>query len=349
MQVSNNDDGSSSPYSDSESDCSDVLEPMHTTVRHKADSGDMKKLEKQMAAMSCHSIVSDLVDLEHRLADMRLQALHDRDVLCKPVDYFLQPRWKRQTFSGDQMLDSLETCLAQFDTTEFRRSPEQKEMHLMWTQASIAQIYAAEYASKLPELLRRYKVPIFWPFVAIFATRRFGKTFAMAMFVAAFLWTQQRSVISVFSISQRTSKAMMDKILMMLQKLVPKDKELQVVTKNQENLSIINSIGVTSTVYSYPCSEIRASSLSLSLSLKLVVVVTVTTRYVVHRRKKVKQKGWVFIHVLGVGLAATCHRYWIALAGFGNIHAAVAAAAVADGVGFQRNATGVPTHCVATP
>ena len=258
----NNNDGWSSPYRDSESDYSDSPEPMRGYHLEKINRDSEPPAQN---LMQCHSIVSDLVDLEQRLADMSLKARRDRDVLCKPVDYFLQPRWKRQTFSGDQMLESLEVCLAKFDTTEFRRSPEQKEMHLLWTQASVAQIYAAEYASKLPELLRRYKVPIFWPFVAIFATRRFGKTFAMAMFVAAFLWTQQRSVISVFSISQRTSKAMMDKILMMLQKLVPKDKELQVVTKNQEELRIINSIGVASNVYSYPCSEIRPFSVSVSV------------------------------------------------------------------------------------
>ena len=281
MQISNgnNNDGWASPYIDSQSAGSDAPEPMHMVARRRRHlkknnlASSEPPGQQAVSSMQCHSIVSDLVALEHRLADMSLKARKARDVLCKPADYFLQPRWKRQTFSGDQMLDSLEACLAKFDTTEFRRSPEQKEMHLMWTQASIAQIYAAEYASKLPELLRRYKVPIFWPFVAIFATRRFGKTFAMAMFVAAFLWTQQRSVISVFSISQRTSKAMMDKILMMLHKLVPKGKELQVVVKNQENLSIINSIGITSIVYSYPCSEIRPFSLSLSLSSLFAVVV----------------------------------------------------------------------------
>jgi len=128
---------------------------------------------------ACDSIVDEMVALEADLERMRLSALKARDVLQAPSEFYLQPRWKREACSGDQMLQALFDCLSRFDQGKFRRSREQVEMHLMWTQACLPQIYAHEYPSKLPELLRRFGVSSFWAYVAIFATRRFGKTFAM--------------------------------------------------------------------------------------------------------------------------------------------------------------------------
>ena len=154
------------------------------------------------------SIVGDVADLSAKLRALHLEEVRQRDTFADPADFFLQPRWKRNAASGDVMVESLLTFLARYDRTDFKRSKEQREMHVLWTMASLRQIYAHEYAAKMPALLRRFKVKSFSPYVAMFAMRRFGKTVAMAMWVAGFLWTQRKSVINVFSISQRTSIAM---------------------------------------------------------------------------------------------------------------------------------------------
>jgi len=203
------------------------------------------------------SNVPEAFQFEQSLKKQYKDSVYKRDRLISTQEYYQQPTWKREKQTGDQMIEALFKCLAGIDQTKFRRSPSQMEMHVLMTQACLRQIYGTEYLSKLPELLQRFEVATFHSLVSIFATRRFGKTFALAQFIAAFMWTQQRSVINVFSLSRRASISMVNKILMMLYLLVPKGSKLQINRHNQEELIIVNPAGIASTVYSYPCSEIR--------------------------------------------------------------------------------------------
>lgn len=213
------------------------------------------------------SHLPELVEFEARLERRFKDAMYARDRLVSTSEYYQQPLWKRESRPGDLMLNALFRSLAVFDQTKFRRSPSQMEMHVLMTQACLRQIYGTEYLSKLPELLQRFGVSSFLSLVAVFATRRFGKTFALAQFIAAFMWSQERSVINVFSLSRRASRSMVDKILMMLQVLVPEDTKLEIKAKNEEVLTIMNPLGICSTVYSYPCSEIRHLYIYLYLYL----------------------------------------------------------------------------------
>lgn len=217
--------------------------------------------ERRITLPDYDSLVDETARLERQFHGLYVDAQRARDVLPSPADYYNQPAWKREKVSGDVMLQALLDCLARFDQTKFRRSKQQVEMHLLWTMACLPQIYGDEYMSKQPELLRRFGVPSFWSFVAIFATRRFGKTFALSMFVAAFLWSQQRSVVSIFSIAKRTSTAITQKVLTLLQAIVAPGEKLVKDRHNEEQLTIVNPMGVKSTAYSYPCSDIRPPSL----------------------------------------------------------------------------------------
>lgn len=203
------------------------------------------------------SLVDDLVLLEQQFREQYAEALRARDIITPPADYYNQPAWKRRKVSGDMMLQALLDCLARFDQTQFRRSRQQVEMHLIWTMACLPQIYGDEYMSKIPELLRRFGVPSFWAFVAIFATRRFGKTFALSQFVSAYLWSQKRSVVSIFSMASRQSRAITKKIVTLLKFIIAPGETLVVKRHNEEQLTIVNPLGAESTAYSYPCSSIR--------------------------------------------------------------------------------------------
>lgn len=223
--------------------------------------------------------IDELLFLERRMRVRYVEVLRARDRVVSQTEYYQQPAWKQRGLDGDHMLKSLMRCLASFDQTKYRRSVAQMEMHLIMTQACLRQIYGSSYLSKRPELLRRFGVSNFKSLVAIFATRRFGKTFALAQFIAAFMWTQERSVINVFSLAVRASKAIVDKIVMMLDVLVPTGTKLPIRTKNQEVLTIVNPHGIASTAYSFPCSEIRfGSSPSFVLCLLSVCFQTIETR-----------------------------------------------------------------------
>lgn len=223
------------------------------------DDTDTAALAERLRALCLQTAETSIVDevgvLEANLRKLCLNAARERDTLRSPASYFLQPRWRRSTVSGDMMLDALFKCLARFDRTKFKRSKQQKEMHLLWTIACLPQIYGEEYMAKYPELLKRFNLPSVTTYVAIFATRRFGKTMALSQFIAAFMWSQLKSLINVFSLSQRASTGLREKTLMCLRMIVNDDEELIIPRQNQETLSIINPMGVESKLYSYPASK----------------------------------------------------------------------------------------------
>jgi hypothetical protein len=209
-------------------------------------------------AMRFQSLVPELMRLEKLALKRSRQAKLARDVLVGAESRSARPAHLQQQFSGDQRLNSLFECLARFDQTDFKRSDEQIEMHILWAQACVPQIYGKEYASRKPAILRRFGVSLLWSYIAIFATRRFGKSMALAQFIAAFLLTQEKTVINVFSMAKVTSTAMADKILMMLDVICPPSHDLKTKRNKQTGLlSIITPENIRSTVYAFPCSEIR--------------------------------------------------------------------------------------------
>ena len=231
-----------------------------------------RRRRQQRRRLQIQSLVPRLVEVEEGAQGLAERARYNRDVLVDGTSYYAQPAHLRQRFSGDMRLEALFDCLACFDQTEFRRSNEQREMHILWAQACIPQIYgSAEFAARLPDILRRFGVSALWTFIAIFATRRFGKTFGMAQFIAALIWTQHKSVVNVFSMAKVSSDAMAEKILMMLEVIRPPGYDLQLErNKTTGRLSIVNPMGIRSTVYAYPCSEIRSPPSPPPLFLSVV-------------------------------------------------------------------------------
>jgi hypothetical protein len=225
-------------------------------------TGDEKEESELATAFRAMSIVGEIAKLEMAFEKKCRVAMAQRDTLTDAASYFLEPEWRRNASSGDDMVESLLEHLAMFDTAvvngkKMTRSKEQREMHLLWVMACLPQIYGKEeYAAKLPLLRKRFNMVEFHTYVAIFATRRFGKTFAMAMFVAAFMWSQRSSVVNVFSLSQRTSEAMKKKIKAMVGIMlrIPLS-EINTKKDNMEEFRIINKHGEESVVYSYPCSS----------------------------------------------------------------------------------------------
>jgi hypothetical protein len=238
--------------------------------RSRADSNVARKRKLLLkrkkgpshALLYDNSLISGLLEMERQVRIQYVESLRAKDRVTTQAEVYNQESLKNKKRSGDYMLNALITCLARFDQTKYRRSMAQMEMHTLMTQACLPQIYGAEYLSKRPELLRRFGISTFNTMVAIFATRRFGKTFALAQFIAAFMWTQEISVINTFSLAARTSSAIVAKIVTFLKILDEEGKLLKFIIHNQETLRIRNAHGVESTAYSYPCSKIRFISFS---------------------------------------------------------------------------------------
>lgn len=141
--------------------------------------------------------------------------------------------------------------LSRFDLrlSDQRRTEAQLHMHRLWTDATLRNTYA-ETASEVSTTATKRNV-------AITAGHLTGKSTAIAMFAAAFAWTQPKSTITVFSITQRSSVAMKDMILRKLRWIVGRDPIVNDVQEsNGTRLTIRTEAGELSTVqlctYAWP-------------------------------------------------------------------------------------------------
>ena len=113
--------------------------------------------------------------------------------------------------TGRDRLRHLRQALACFDVTSWMRESQQRECHERFTRASVASIYYgtfdAEYANILSE--NGWQHPIKQE-VAVAMPRRFGKTIATSMWVAAYALTQPGRKVAIFSPGQRQSSMLLD-------------------------------------------------------------------------------------------------------------------------------------------
>ncbi len=187
-----------------------------------------------------------------------LESHRNYNTLQDPCIRSARPDYERNVSDGDRYLRSLMAALALFDRTEkWKRSEQQAEIHQLYAMACAPQIYGEEYAMKAPEVLRYFCTSHIKERVALFAGRGAGKTIAIGMFCAAFMWTQKYTVISVFSNAARASTMLADKVELFLELLEEHDEQKLQMGRNQKRIWCINPLGHRSTLYPYPCSDIR--------------------------------------------------------------------------------------------
>jgi hypothetical protein len=124
---------------------------------------------------------------------------------------YTQEHTELQRSSGDGRLADLKSALELVDRT-FPRSIHQREFHDAFTASCIRNIYREEYSANHLRILEENGWSECRQEVFICCPRRFGKTFAVAMFVAAYAWTQAGQTQCIFSPSRRQSKMLLDSI-----------------------------------------------------------------------------------------------------------------------------------------
>jgi len=129
------------------------------------------------------------------------------------------PIWKQYTrefisstkVGGDKRLADLNNCLNWFDS-KYQRSTHQIEFHKAFMASCLRNIYQDEFSANFLRILQENELTEARQEVFICCPRRFGKTFAVGLFCAAYLLTQPEQKICVFSPSKRQSKMMLDLI-----------------------------------------------------------------------------------------------------------------------------------------
>jgi len=116
---------------------------------------------------------------------------------------------------GDKRVRDMQQALEYLDAHGFPRSKHQKIFHRAFLAASYAQFYGDDLPQNLPRLLKENGWSELRSDVAIVTPRRFGKTWAVALWAVALLLTQPSHDVCIYSVAGRVSKMMLQTILRM--------------------------------------------------------------------------------------------------------------------------------------
>ncbi len=175
---------------------------------------------------------------------------------------------------GDELVRNVLRTLDSFRTDngdKLIRSREQKLFHFLWLQAFFPFIYAHNWHSHSERVLAN--LPILFGFpqaqkrifyeVLCLTPRRYGKTWAVAMFIAAMIYEIPGIKFANFSTGRRASGFVMDDVLRFFRQLPDGDK--RILKSNQERLEVTEfamdsksdsvTCGRVSTFSSYPSTK----------------------------------------------------------------------------------------------
>ena len=154
--------------------------------------------------------------------------------------------------SGERNLKALVSMLKKADISGFRRSPQQVEFHRAFIAASLQKIMGDDLSRNLVRLMIEFELDEIRNDVVICTPRRWGKTYSVAIFAAAYIITQPNAEIAIYSTGRRASKKLLALIWTIVVKLVGNGVKR---AYNQEMLKIKGTGSEPSVVYAYPSKE----------------------------------------------------------------------------------------------
>jgi len=171
----------------------------------------------------------------------------------------------REEVDGDRLIREVERILDSFDG--FVRSDAQKDFHAAFINAVLPHVFGRDYERFAERLKRERSIGEIQQEVLICCPRRFGKTTAVSMFIAAMLYVVPDTWISCFSTGQRASTTLLDQAARFFNTL-PNAKE-KILKKNQEQFFIRGADGSdVRRFHSFP-SSVAGLKVSLSLCFSL--------------------------------------------------------------------------------
>jgi len=118
-----------------------------------------------------------------------------------------QPRFSTVKSNGDKIIFQLRATLDSFGVT---RHFLQVRFHEKFILSCLPKIYEDEWAENSDEILKRHNIENVKCESLVMTPRRFGKTWSVAMFCAAFVYCVPKCEISVYSTGKRMAAKLMD-------------------------------------------------------------------------------------------------------------------------------------------
>lgn len=156
---------------------------------------------------------------------------------------------------GDRRLRHFLEALRKLDEV-FPRSPFQRKVHHSMMASALPHIYGDDFVPNMARIFQKFGIDSLNLWGLIACPRRYGKTMAVAMAMAAFIATQPGKKVCIYSPSRRASRMMLATIFNMV-KIIRGDSS-DIVAMNQEELSLRHADGAISTCNSYP-SNVRVN------------------------------------------------------------------------------------------
>lgn len=169
----------------------------------------------------------------------------------------LEPRTNKRN-KGDVVAENLLESLDMFGVT---RTPGQKHFHREFFKACLPHIYGSDaFESDRERILHKFGFTDIRYEVLVVCPRRWGKTYSVALFIAAMAWTVPDMWISIFSTGQRASTSLLELVSKFLAN-ISNGTENRILSRNNERLYVRgdNAADIRK-VYSYPSSVQARSS-----------------------------------------------------------------------------------------
>lgn len=196
--------------------------------------------------------------------EQHLQRLKNENIVSREcvtrLAASLEPKRNKRN-RGDAVCEELFETLDKFGVT---RTPGQKKFHLEFFKACLPHIYGSDiFENDRERILRKFGFTDIRYEVLVVCPRRWGKTYSVAMFIAAMAWTVPDMWISIFSTGQRASTSLLELVSKFLA-VVGNGTENRILSKNNERLYVrgTNAADIRK-VYSYPSSVQVCVSFSL--------------------------------------------------------------------------------------
>jgi len=218
------------------------------------------------------SVTYNLAQELHRPAlaffKQKARVIQRSTMMCRWKRFVVHARAQRhrQQLGGDVLMEQLRRALDSFSVT---RKPHQVRFHDKFMASRLPKIYTKEWASEFDSIMAKNGVEILKQETLVVCPRRFGKTYAVAMFCAAFIWCIPDCEVAIFSTGQRTARKLMQLCIFFLAQF---DGFIEVLrTKNAEEILLEFSRTDKRKLNCYPGTVKVFLFLSLSLYLSLSI------------------------------------------------------------------------------
>lgn len=179
---------------------------------------------------------------------------------------------KATVLKGSVRIDRIRRLLSEAFTDDqgklIRRSEPQQNVHEVYIRACLPKIYDDEWDDNREHIMKKFGITRLQMWVLVVMARREGKTWGMAMFIAAMVLSVADIEISIFATCKRTAEKLLkvfNKFLIKAMDFIPEE-EFVIIKKTQETIIIMGPDGTERIIGCYPASVRYETPSSLFLT-----------------------------------------------------------------------------------